>query len=309
MVDSSVADILNKFDPTLRPVRHWQLSGGLSSDMTAIEVEDPRGQSRKIVVRRPRAGVNWGNPHRIANEFRALTALERAGVPAPRPLYLDPESDDQPSEYMVTSFVEGAAEFSPSDGRTFVDALAVALVDIHRIDSSDDALSLMPDQKTILSGFLGVLPAALDETLEAPRILGVLRDAWPPPLHRKALLHGDYWPGNVLWRDRTVMAIVDWEGCCVGYPSSDVAVMRLNLLWMLGDEAMETFTARYAEYGDAVLDDLPFWDLAAALRPAAGIANWAAGWMAAGRPDITEGIMRARHRKFRAAALDRMAAP
>ena len=58
---------------------------------------------------------------------------------------------------------------------------------------------------------------------------------------------------------------------------------------------------------DADLDDLPFWDLAAALRPAAAIADWAGGWTAAGRPDITEEVMRARHRAFRAAALDRLA--
>jgi len=307
MTDISVAEILRMFDPSLRLVRQWVLHGGQSSNMMAAEVEGPPGQVTKLVIRRPRAGVNWGNPHRIANEFHALAALERAGFPAPRPLFLDLWSDDAPPDYMVTSFVDGVADFAPSDEAGFVDALAAALADVHRIDADDPDLSAVPDQAAVLSGFLDVMPKGLDETLEAPRLLSVLHDAWPLGTHRKTLVHGDYWPGNVLWLDRRVSAVIDWESCSVGHPLTDVAVMRLNLLWMLGADAMESFTTRYAACSHAVLDDLPFWDLAAALRPAAGIVDWAAGWAASGRPDITEEVMRAKHRRFRTAALERMA--
>jgi len=277
--------------------------------MTAVEVEVRGGQSKKIVIRQPRAGITWSNPHRISNEFHALTVLEQAGAPAPRPLFLDPGSDGLPPKYMVTSFVEGAADFLPSDDRAFVDALAATLADIHQIDVGDEAMSLLPDQEAILSGFLNVMPDALDETLEVTRILGVLKKTWPLPSRRKVLLHGDYWPGNVLWRDGSLSAVIDWEGCCVGHPLSDVAVMRLNLLWMLGDEAMKTFTALYAKHSDCALylSDLPFWDLAAAMRPAAGLADWATGWAAAGRPDITEKVMRKKHQEFRTNALGRIA--
>ena len=87
MVDESVADILRTFDPFLRLVRQWVLHGGQSSDMVAAEVEDAQGRVTKLVIRRPHADVNWGNPHRIANEFHALAALARAGVVAPTPLF------------------------------------------------------------------------------------------------------------------------------------------------------------------------------------------------------------------------------
>ena len=35
----------------------------------------------------------------------------------------------------------------------------------------------------------------------------------PPPVqvNRPVLLHGDFWPGNILWRDGRLVAVIDWE--------------------------------------------------------------------------------------------------
>jgi aminoglycoside phosphotransferase (APT) family kinase protein len=37
------------------------------------------------------------------------------------------------------------------------------------------------------------------------------------------LLHGDFWPGNALWRDGALVAILDWEDAAIGDPLADVA--------------------------------------------------------------------------------------
>jgi hypothetical protein len=54
------------------------------------------------------------------------------------------------------------------------------------------------------------------------------------------------------------------------------------------------------------MQTLPYWDLFAALRPIHGIGDWAAGWSALGREDLTEEAMRDAHRRFVAQAFEKL---
>ena len=127
---------------------------------------------------------------------------------------------------------------------------------------------------------------------------------WPPPSPaRRALLHGDFWPGNVLWRDNRIVAVIDWEDAAVGDPLADVATTRLDLRFAFGSEAMRAFTDHYLALTAVDITNLPVWDLVAALRPAGGISAWAADWANFGRPDLTASGMRATHAEFLDAAL------
>ena len=47
---------------------------------------------------------------------------------------------------------------------------------------------------------------------------------------RRVLLHGDYWPGNVIWQDGRLVAVIDWEDACLGDPLADLATARVELL-------------------------------------------------------------------------------
>jgi aminoglycoside phosphotransferase (APT) family kinase protein len=97
----------------------------------------------------------------------------------------------------------------------------------------------------------------------------------PPPFlgGEGVLLHGDYWPGNTLWRDGGLVAVIDWEDAARGDPLADVANARLELLWSHGGDAMEAFTARYAQTG-VDLSELPRWDLWADRRLTPRLASW-----------------------------------
>jgi aminoglycoside phosphotransferase (APT) family kinase protein len=113
-------------------------------------------------------------------------------------------------------------------------------------------------------------PARLDEALSEGRIREVLEPVWPLPQRNKpALLHGDFWPGNTLWKHGRLLAIIDWEDAALGDPLADVANARLEVLWAFGLEAMNGFTGCYKTLMPALdFGDLPYWDLGAALRPA-----------------------------------------
>jgi aminoglycoside phosphotransferase (APT) family kinase protein len=117
-------------------------------------------------------------------------------------------------------------------------------------------------------------------------------------VNQPALLHGDFWPGNLLWKDGKLVAVIDWEDAEVGNPLADFAISRLDILWIFGLDALHAFTERYQSLVTLDFSQLAYWDLFAALRPASRIAAWAAGWPQLGRSDITEATMRAGHRWF-----------
>jgi aminoglycoside phosphotransferase (APT) family kinase protein len=144
-----------------------------------------------------------------------------------------------------------------------------------------------------------------DAALVEREIIETLRSAWPPrPPDRRVLLHCDIWLGNLLWSDRAIVGVIDWETAHVGDPLADLAITRLACAWSFGRDAVHALTERYATRAPVDAAVLAVWDLAAALRPVDHLATWAGGWADYGRPDMTVDRMRAAHRWFAAAALD-----
>jgi aminoglycoside phosphotransferase (APT) family kinase protein len=153
-------------------------------------------------------------------------------------------------------------------------------------------MSFLPQQAQRYAEKLRARPAKLDESLDEGHIRDVLEAAWPfPQRNTSVLLHGDFWPGNTLWKDGQLIAVIDWEDAEFGDPLADVATTRLEILWAFGIDAMRTFTQHYQSITPIDFTNLPYWDLWAALRPASQIATWATD-------EITEENMREGHRWF-----------
>jgi len=114
------------------------------------------------------------------------------------------------------------------------------------------------------------------------------------------ILHGDYWPGNTLWRNGRLVAVIDWEDAAIGDPLADLGNARLEILMHYGEAAMNEFTCQYsALWPDTDLTALPYWDLYAALRPTGQMDGW-------GLPAAQLQQFRAAHRTLVADALSRL---
>lgn len=278
------------------------LHGGISAQMVALEIAMPNGETRKVIVRRPGANAIQRNPHAAASEYAILQATMRLGVKAQRPLLLDTSGEIFPEPYLVIEYIEGRADYRPADVQRTVQQMSSQLVRLHSVDGADPALALLPRQRARLDAWVMARPAQVDDSLDEGRIRHALRKVWPLPAPQPlALVHGDFWPGNLLWQAGELVAVIDWEDAEVGNPLMDFAISRLDILWILGAQAMQSFSDTYRQLSPLDAADfnfLPYWDLLAALRPASRIAEWAAGWAALGRDDITETTLRDGHRRF-----------
>lgn len=297
-----ISEVIHRIDPQSTLLRAWPLPGGVSAQVTAFEMERADGQTQKLVMRRHGERDRRQNPDVAAHEFKLLQVLESTGVAAPLPRYLDQSGELFPTPYLVVEYVEGETDSAPSDVDSLLQQMAAYLARTHRIDDSNSDLSLLRNRERDIAEKLANRPAELDDVLYEGQIRAALERVWPlTQRNRSVLLHGDFWPGNVLWKDGEIAAVIDWEDAAVGDPLADLANSRLEILWAFGVDAMQRFTDRYRSLTQLDYGNLPYWDLYAALHPITTMAGW-------GLDDDALQAMRDGHRWFTAQAFDALSA-
>ncbi len=214
---------------------------------------------RRFVVRVPRDRMFKGLTA-AAYEYQVLDLLQTSGVPVPFPLLLDETRSIHETPYLAVSFIDGTPDYNADIEPGMIEQMAGTLADIHLVD--------VPD-----ASFLRGMPEDIPEIEN---------------MNRQVLLHGDYWPGNNLWKNSVLQAVVDWEDASIGDPLYDLAITRHDVLMIYGADSMTLFTETYQKGTGFILTHLPYWDLYAAERIRKMLPDIVGGWEELGRPDLTE---------------------
>src|SRR6266540_1468019 len=119
--------MVQKIASQSRLLRAWELKGGVSAQVTALEIEQPDRQTKKLIVRRHGAVDLKNNPRIAADEFKLLQILQSAGLPTPAPYYLDQSGDIFPTPYIIVEYIEGTSEFTLVPGTELIHQLATQL--------------------------------------------------------------------------------------------------------------------------------------------------------------------------------------
>jgi aminoglycoside phosphotransferase (APT) family kinase protein len=294
-----ISALLRAARPDWRLVRAWPLPGATSSQVSAIEAESADGQHATLVLRQYGAANLKSDPHAAQTEYRLLQLLSAAGQPVPRPFLADESRAILPGPFLLQELIDGEPVDEPADLTDFTGQLAAALAGVHNCGFARAEVAFLADVRDDFARKTGTGPVHPDEYLREAEVLAELEDRWPPaPVNRPVVLHGDYWPGNVLWRDGRIAGIIDWEDALFGDPLADLAITRLEIGWFFGQNASRTLTDQYlALRGEVDPATLPLWDLRAALRACRfDLQAW-------GLPAGKLASMRARHRAFIDSAL------
>lgn len=269
--------LLRAARPDWRLVRAWQLPGSTSAQVSAIEAEEPDGQRRILVLHQHGPANLRADPHAASHEYRLLKLLVAAGLPVPTPYLADESCSIVASPCLLEEYVDGERVDEPSDLAAFTDDLAATLAALHGAGISRADAPFLADVGDDTTRMMGTRSAQASTFRWAAVAPDALAAAWPPrQLNPPAVLHGDYWPGNVLWRDGRLVGVVDWEDALFGDPLADLSVTRLEIAGLYGVTAMSLLTRQYlARRPELDISTLPLWDLRAATRASGfAIEDW-----------------------------------
>lgn len=272
------------------PISHVRpLGGGMSADSDLLLAGD-----RPIVLRRHGAWSVGFDDGVADREFAMFQLAHEVGL-APKPLwagYLLGRTA------LVTEAVDGHPLLAPGDPFDWARQLASVLVRIHAIDPTPGVLAhiaaapVAPQEQPP--------DARVLEHPEAARLLTRLGE-----LRRSddvLFVHGDYWPGNTMWKRETLVGVIDWEAVDVADPASDVAYCACEMHYLGYAEAADFFIETYRALSGRSLPSLPYWTVRALLRPLPDIGILLPSWEGLGRTEDPDAV-RERHRQLVSATL------
>lgn len=198
------------------------------------------------VVRRPPLGHVQDTAHDMVREFTVMSALGPTAVPVPRTFALCTDRSVLGADFYVMEHVTGVAyrhaeqlePLGPTTTAAVVDSMVDVLAALHAVDPEEVGLSSFGRPR----GFVGrqvrrwgrQLDGSRSRDLpDADRLLRELTErAASHPDGAASIVHGDYRLDNLLVRDGTVRAVIDWEMATLGDPLTDLALLfvyhRLN---------------------------------------------------------------------------------
>lgn len=255
-----------------------RLTGGVSADVYRLDLSSPDGSGKSVVVR-----IHGAKSYALdaAREFRLLDALRRAGIPVPEPLSLDDSRSVIEDPCVVMSFVEGTTVIPAEEADGYLLRMAEALRSVHGVRR--DQLPELPLRTDPLPEIFDFLPEG-EEWSRLHCHLEKLQDT--AYAGEPVLLHGDFWPENILWQDGSIAAILDWEDSAVGDPLSDVACCGLELRYLFGSRGTRTFIQAYGGAAGLDPDRLALWQVYVAAAAQRFMGDW-------GLPSEREAHMRA----------------
>jgi len=247
------------------------LAGSFSNHTHLVEASLPDGEPLKLVVRRYQAYGNYDRGEKARREFKAFELIHEHGIPGPEPLWLDDTGELLGVPGIVTRCVPGALQLdAPAEPMAWARKLAAMLARIHAIPLDEQARGFLLDGNAEATWFLqGQAPPEFMQKFPAGAALWQavheryqsLRPVTP------ALVHIDYWVGNVLWEGDEISAVLDWEEAACGDPVIDVAYARMNMCLMGLPEAADEFLHAYKRESGHPAENLGIWEMAAAARP------------------------------------------
>ncbi|WP_034490671.1 phosphotransferase family protein [Afifella pfennigii] len=191
---------------------------------------------RRLVLRKKPVGDILPGAHAIEREFRVMKALGPTDVPVPEVLALCEDSSVLGTPFYLMRRLEGRVfhdcalpGLSPEARRAIYLAMAEALARLHAVDPAELGLGdFGPPGNYFERQFRrwsrqyaqspGERIAALDEVCQW------LAQNMPPEEERRAIAHGDFRLGNLMFHPQRaeVIGILDWELATLGHPLADL---------------------------------------------------------------------------------------
>jgi aminoglycoside phosphotransferase (APT) family kinase protein len=233
------------------PVTSWrQIAGGNRCRSWAVDIRAPDGKISPLYLRYQPPRPFSVEPYTIWREALVYRALAGSEVPAPRLIAVHPEC-----QAILTERVPGRADYRRiediADRETIACEFVAALAKLHRMSIERLAVPGFERGAMIADCVrreIEIWRAMYEETDQRDPLIDVALD-WlvanlPHPTSPPVLVHGDAGPGNFLFENGHLTALLDWELAHAGDPMEDLAWFSMRNVM----EPVPDFPARIREY-------------------------------------------------------------
>ena len=184
----------------------------------------------EYVLRLPPPGARIAATADVMRQGRIMSALHSAGLPVPAVPVIcsDPVVDGRP--FVLMERVDGARIERAGADASPTELMASAVDVLKRMQELPVAKTGIGDEEPTslqveMMRWAMLMQRAPEELTSRAGELGGLLAAQVPLEREPTLVHGDYHPGNMLFRGRDVVAILDWEIAEIGQPLLDLGAL------------------------------------------------------------------------------------
>ena len=235
-------------------VRFVKASGGNRRQSWSVDVRLPDGVIRELFLRHdPRGDIAGVEPYTIPREAEIYRAIAPIDIKAPR--YV---AENASLRAVLTDRAQGIAEFRHLRDPVTKQAIAYEFMDniaiLHRMDAS--ATELDGGARERIADYVirevSLWKAMYEEVGKVDPLID-LAFAWleanmPDPDGNPVIVHGDAGPGNFMFHEGHLTALIDWEFCHIGDPMEDIAWFSMRCVM----EPVPDFKAALHHYEQAV---------------------------------------------------------
>jgi aminoglycoside phosphotransferase (APT) family kinase protein len=227
-----------------------QITGGNRYRSWAVDVETADGTIKPLYLRYQLPRPPSAEPYTVAREAGIYRAISDKGVSAPRLIAVHPGR-----HAILTERAPGRADFrrltDPQHRVTVVQEFVAAIAKLHHLDIAGMGLEDYAPQLTIADSVqreLDTWRAMYEETGRSDALIDLaltwLYKNLPRPAERPVLAHGDAGPGNFLFENGHMTALLDWELAHLGDPMEDLAWFSMRCVM----EPVPDFAGRIRDY-------------------------------------------------------------
>jgi aminoglycoside phosphotransferase (APT) family kinase protein len=224
---------------------------------------------------------------KLARGAAALGVAEEHGLAAPRLIACDLDGHEAGRPASLETVLPGNSGWPDTPTTAGWRDAGAAIARVHRV-------ALQPQEHLPLrSGDIRRRPRVFRSTPLLRLADDVVR-RHEPPRAEPVFLHGDVWPGNLLWTGDQCVGVIDWKEACVGHPGRDLANLRHFAALHHGSDGARLVVEGWEDETGRKATDVAYWDIVWALY------SWGATDVLTG-PDWPHGTTERRDALLRAA--------
>lgn len=213
--------------------------------------------------------VKLFRPHRRAEaplEWDRLNFVQRvADVPVPEPIALDADERWFGAPALVMTRMPGRGNIKPDDVDGWLRQLAHSLAAIHETNTVGADGALLGDPPLGHWGIGDWERLEYESTPLVGRCVEAIRRCRLSFDNTPVLVHGDFHPGNIVWRNGALTGVVDWSAARVGSRWFEFAQCRAGIALLFGVYGVRRLTEHYLDVAGPTPVDLPVFDLMSGL--------------------------------------------